>query len=48
MPASTVVPVLGYEDVGAAIQWLCRTFGFRCCGRVSLALARGLMTEDNA
>jgi uncharacterized glyoxalase superfamily protein PhnB len=28
MPASTVIPVLGYEDVGAAIEWLCRTFGF--------------------
>lgn len=29
MPASTVIPVLGYEDVGAAIAWLCDTFGFR-------------------
>jgi uncharacterized glyoxalase superfamily protein PhnB len=28
MPASTVIPVLGYEDVGAAIEWLCATFGF--------------------
>ena len=28
MPASTVIPVLGYEDVGEAIAWLCRTFGF--------------------
>ena len=28
MPASTVIPVLGYEDVGEAIDWLCRTFGF--------------------
>jgi uncharacterized glyoxalase superfamily protein PhnB len=24
-----VVPVLVYEDVGQAIEWLCATFGFR-------------------
>ena len=23
-----VVPVLVYEDVGKAIEWLCETFGF--------------------
>jgi len=28
MPASTVIPVLGYADVGAAVAWLCDTFGF--------------------
>jgi len=28
MPASTVIPVLGYDDVGVAIEWLCRAFGF--------------------
>ena len=28
MPASTVVPVLGYEDVAEAIDWLCGAFGF--------------------
>lgn len=28
MPASTVIPVLAYEDVGAAVEWLCETFGF--------------------
>jgi uncharacterized glyoxalase superfamily protein PhnB len=28
MPASTVIPVLSYGDVGAAIEWLCDTFGF--------------------
>jgi len=28
MPPSTVIPVLGYEDVGEAIGWLRRTFGF--------------------
>jgi uncharacterized glyoxalase superfamily protein PhnB len=27
-PASTVVPMLVYEDVGKAIEWLCRAFGF--------------------
>ena len=28
-PRATVVPVLVYEDVGKAIEWLCATFGFR-------------------
>jgi len=28
-PRATVVPILVYEDVGAAIDWLCDTFGFR-------------------
>ena len=28
MPASTVIPVLPYEDVGEAVSWLCETFGF--------------------
>jgi uncharacterized glyoxalase superfamily protein PhnB len=28
MPACTVIPVLGYPDVGEAIDWLCSRFGF--------------------
>jgi len=27
-PTATVVPILIYEDVGQAIEWLCRAFGF--------------------
>jgi len=27
-PAATIVPVLVYEDVGKAIDWLCVAFGF--------------------
>jgi uncharacterized glyoxalase superfamily protein PhnB len=27
-PSADVVPILIYEDVGQAIQWLCRAFGF--------------------
>jgi len=27
-PSATVVPILVYEDVSAAIQWLCSAFGF--------------------
>jgi uncharacterized glyoxalase superfamily protein PhnB len=27
-PSATVVPVLVYEDVGKAIEWLCGAFGF--------------------
>jgi len=28
MPPAAVIPVLGYDDVGQAIDWLCDTFGF--------------------
>jgi len=28
MPRCTVIPELGYSDVGAAIDWLCGAFGF--------------------
>ena len=28
MPPSTVIPVLSYPDVRAAVAWLCRAFGF--------------------
>jgi uncharacterized glyoxalase superfamily protein PhnB len=28
MPAVTVIPVLVYEDVAEAVEWLCDTFGF--------------------
>jgi uncharacterized glyoxalase superfamily protein PhnB len=27
-PSATVVPVLVYEDVGEAVDWLCKAFGF--------------------
>ena len=27
-PTATIVPILIYEDVGQAIEWLCRAFGF--------------------
>ena len=27
-PTATIVPILVYEDVGQAIDWLCRAFGF--------------------
>jgi uncharacterized glyoxalase superfamily protein PhnB len=28
MPSSTVIPVLIYEDVAEAVEWLCDAFGF--------------------
>lgn len=28
MPDSGVIPVLAYPDVNAAVDWLCRVFGF--------------------
>ncbi len=27
-PTATIVPILIYEDVGRAIEWLCEAFGF--------------------
>ena len=29
VPRSAVIPVLTYDDVGRASDWLCRAFGFR-------------------
>ena len=29
MMRASVIPVLGYEDIGEAVEWLCRAFGFR-------------------
>ena len=29
MMRASVIPVLGYDDVGEAAEWLCRAFGFR-------------------
>jgi uncharacterized glyoxalase superfamily protein PhnB len=28
MPEQRIVPMLAYEDAGAAIEWLCNAFGF--------------------
>jgi uncharacterized glyoxalase superfamily protein PhnB len=49
-PSATVVPILIYEDVGQAIDWLCRAFGFSerlraerggVIGHAQLAVAEG-------
>jgi len=29
MPPASIIPELGYDDVGGAIAWLCTAFGFR-------------------
>jgi uncharacterized glyoxalase superfamily protein PhnB len=42
MPRSTVIPVLAYRDVAAAVEWLCRVFGFR--ERVRIANHRAQLT----
>ncbi len=34
MPRSTVIPVLGYPDVGKAVDWLCVAFGFTLRWRI--------------
>ena|ERR1700682_1936450 len=49
-PTATIVPILIYKDVGQAIDWLCRTFGFTerlraerdgVIGHAQLAFAEG-------
>jgi uncharacterized glyoxalase superfamily protein PhnB len=49
-PTATVVPILIYPDVGEAIDWLCRAFGFSerlraerdgVIGHAQLAVAEG-------
>ncbi|PTE08505.1 VOC family protein [Mesorhizobium helmanticense] len=35
MPASTVIPVLSYPDVGKASLWLCQAFGFELRLRIA-------------
>jgi uncharacterized glyoxalase superfamily protein PhnB len=42
-PTATVVPILVYEDVGQAIEWLCGAFGFR--ERLRAAGAGGAVTH---
>jgi len=51
-PTATIVPILVYEDVGEAIEWLCRTFGFSerlrverngVIGHAQLAVAEGAL-----
>lgn len=41
MPPSTVIPVLVYADVAAAIEWLCDTFGFAERWRAGTHIGRG-------
>jgi uncharacterized glyoxalase superfamily protein PhnB len=31
-PAQRAVPMLSYEDVAGAVEWLCAAFGFREAG----------------
>jgi len=49
-PTATIVPILIYADVGQAIEWLCRAFGFTehlraerdgVVGHAQLAVAEG-------
>jgi uncharacterized glyoxalase superfamily protein PhnB len=42
-PRAAVVPILVYEDVGKAIDWLCGTFGFK--ERLRAAAPGGSLTH---
>jgi len=35
MPDATVIPVLGYDDVPRAAEWICETFGLRVRLRIA-------------
>jgi uncharacterized glyoxalase superfamily protein PhnB len=55
MPQATVIPVLGYPDVGKAVDWLCDAFGFTVrlrigTHRAQLNVGDGAMavTEDRS
>ena len=45
MPACTVIPVLGYPDVGEAIDWLRDAFGFTL--RLRIANHRAQLNVDD-
>ncbi len=47
MPASTIIPVLPYANVGEAVQWLCAAFGFTVRLRIGDHRAQ-LNAEDGA
>jgi len=38
MPRSIVIPELPYPDIGGAIEWLCKAFGFAL--RIRMAIHR--------
>jgi uncharacterized glyoxalase superfamily protein PhnB len=51
-PTATVVPILVYEDVGKAIDWLCGAFGFterlRAAGRDGKVIHAQLSVGEGA
>lgn len=51
-PPGAVIPVLGYEDVDEAVDWLCEVFGFTVrlrigSHRVQLLVNNGLVGEGS-
>jgi uncharacterized glyoxalase superfamily protein PhnB len=48
MPAATVTPILVYEDVPEAVEWLCDTFGFRERVRIGEHRVQLAIGEDGA
>ncbi len=48
IPAVTVIPVLQYPDVAAAVDWLVRAFGFRERLRIGDHRAQMLVGDDGA
>src|SRR5690348_10511531 len=53
IPNATIIPVLGYDEVHEAADWLCRAFGFRrrlIIGdhRIQLVYGDGAMVASDA
>jgi len=48
IPAAVVIPELVYPDVGEAVAWLCRVFGFREHLRIADHRAQLLIGEGGA
>ena len=46
MPPGLIIPVLGYRDLRAAVQWLCHAFGFK--EHLRIGLHRTQLTFGNA
>lgn len=48
IPNTTVIPVLSYDDVPSAVEWLCRAFGFREHLRIGDHRVQLLVGDDGA
>ena len=48
MPSATVIPIMTYPDVSAAVEWLVRVYGFHLRVRIGSHRAQLSVGEDGA